>query len=496
MEAVDSGEHLFTVKWVAPDTSSSREEITPKAAPRLLVRPKPRLPRLSKPAKRHLSTLVTKLARLDLSVGRHSEPPKALPEPRHAMPQTSNNFLARSRPEVIQKVEAPRPSPVPYTEQVPLPDGYLVHCTPACSLLLNSVLSEGKVRHVIRDLYRDSDHSSPAGSSRRPFEYVFSLTNRLPLRSVNDLPKEAHTVIISPRVVPLFSSSQVEFDAAASTLVNLRTRTTEPVVQETDTSFVPEHIVNALSSQPFVDQHWLKQQLAGNLPILASQVVHRAQHTKDLRGNWVRKLRLEQHYQELSPLNKGFLTRTSWLVPMQRSPDVHLSGYPPLEQQPKRKGTRSLNTTQTLPESPTRQTPVWKSMTDVQKAMMRLTEEIMSELELPQFCVRYSLSQTDLLALLEEFTVHALSSNTRKYAQARGISAEYLAAHYDVSIYALRAVNPALFDTPTSDERDIYGLISACGEVRWTDFVLFHCLALTQTCGSEDLVRFLLQVCE
>lgn len=357
------------------------------------------------------------------------------------------------------------------------------------------MLSQGKVRHVIRDLYQESERASLPGSSRCPFEYVFSLTNRLPLRAAGDLPKEAHSVIISPRLIPLFAPSQVQFDAAASTLKNTRRQTTEPTVQEPETSFVPEHIVNALSSQPYVDQLWLKQQLAGNLPILASQVVDRTRHTKDLRGNWAKKLRIEQHYQELSPLNKGFLTRTGWLVTLQHTPDVHLSGYPPLDQQPKRKGARSLNTTQVLSESPTRQTPVWKSVTDVQKAMMQLTEEIMAELELPQFCVRYGLTQADLLALLEEFTVLALSSNTRKYAQARGVSAEYLAAHYDVSIYALRAVNPALFDTPTSDERDIYGLISACGEVRWTDFVLFHSLALTQSCGAEDLVRFLLQVC-
>lgn len=495
METVDSGEHLFTARWVAPDTGSSKGEVTPRTLPRMLTRPKPHLTRLSKPAGRHLSTLVTKLARLDLSVGRRSEAPKILPEPRRALPQTSVSFLARSRPEVPRKVEAPRPTPVPNTEQVPLPDGSIVHCTSGCSQLLNSVLSEGKVRHVIRDLYQESEGASLPGSSRRPFEYVFSLTNRLPLRSIDDLPKEARTVIISPRLIPLFAPSQVQFDATASTLKNTCRQTTEPIIQETDTTFVPGHIVNALSSQPYVDQHWLKQQLAGNLPILASQVVDRARHAKDLRGNWVKKLRLEQHYQELSPLNKGFLTRTGWLVALQHSPDVHLSGYPPLEQQPRRKGVRSLNTTQALSENPTRQTPVWKSVTDVQKAMMHLTEEIMAELELPQFCMRYGLLQTDLLALLEEFTVLALSSNTRKYAKARGVSAEYLAAHYDVSIYALRAVNPALFDTPTSDERDIYGLISACGEVRWTDFVLFRSLSLGQSCRAEDLVLFLLQVC-
>ena len=485
MEAVESGDHLFTARWLAPDTASSREDVTPRAAPR-----KPLLPRLSKPVERQLSPVTTKLARLDLSVGQRTHNAKA-PEPRHTLPQTSATFLPRSRPEIPRKTDVHRQTPVSATEQVPLPDGSLVHCTLGCSLLLNTLLSEGKVRQVIRDLYQESDKSAVPGTSRRPFEHIFALSHRLPLRCSNDLPKQARAVIISARLVPLFAPSQVRFDASASALVS-----THREVEESDTTFIPDLIVSALTSQPYVDQHWVKQQLAGNLPILASQVVDRERHSRDLRGIWARNLRLAQRYQDQSPINKGFLTRTGWLVPMQRCPDVHLSGYPALEQQPRRKGARSLNTTQVLSESPTRQTPVWKSITDVQKAMARLTEAILSEMELSQFCARYSLSQTDLLSLLEEFTVLALSSNPRKYSQANGVSAEYLAEHYDVSIYALRAVNPALFDTPTSDERDIYGLISACGEVRWTDFVLFHSLALAQRCGAEDLIRFLLQVCK
>lgn len=130
----------------------------------------------------------------------------------------------------------------------------------------------------------------------------------------------------------------------------------------------------------------------------------------------------------------------------------------------------------------------------MKRSLMRLSNQVMKQIDVELFCARYSLTVPEFAKLLEEFSILSLSGYDHPPANVpEGVQVAVLCGYYKVSVEALRGIKPQLFDYPVNDSLDIMRVIPPSVVVTWMDFVVFYSLAVRQRAQYADLVPYLLR---
>ena len=132
----------------------------------------------------------------------------------------------------------------------------------------------------------------------------------------------------------------------------------------------------------------------------------------------------------------------------------------------------------------------------MKKCLVQVSDQVLKQVDVESFCARYSLTHAEFAQLLEEFSILSLTGYSRLPISGvpEGVQASVLCAHYQVSFSALRAINPHLFDLPSTDPLDVRRVIAPSGLLSWPDFVSFYTLAVLQRGNSVDNIAFLLRL--
>ena len=438
------------------------------------------------------------------------------------------------------------------TTHCSLPDKSVVVVTQRLDRLLKTLLEHRMIQNVVKFMYSEGA-GMPAFTG--VFQHVFSFNRRKPILKLEQCPIETTTLILSSHDSLTINKEKAGFDPVHNAIINIErldpragsvlplstlvqksenlvksTKKVNPLTQSLNWKkplMVPTSILSTVDLPPFLEGELIRKTIRDTVQSKVNINPPRQSLTLSERFN----PSLSTPAQPKSLRSKGLLTKDLSYSsrPSMEAPGMLVSSKPPTSPYVPGVGLknslpmslgrltegnagfrRKPEPTARKPRSPVRETGGWthvkksasvdtaiktlKTDAKMKKSLMRLSDQVMRQLDVEAFCARYSLTVPEFAKLLEEFSILSLTGYDRPPASIpEGVHVPVLCDFYKVSIEALRGIKPELFDYPVSDQLDVMRVIPPSVVVTWMDFVVFYSLAVRQRAQLADLVPFLLR---